>query len=387
VIEQVFREEWGRVLAHLTGFLGDVDAAEEAAQEAFAVAADRWARDGVPTNPRAWLITTARNRAIDRIRRERTLAEKVRRLDSDEPTTELEMDDDVTIPDERLELIFTCCHPALATEAQVALTLRALLGLTTEEIASAFLVSEETMKRRLTRAKAKIRATAIPFAVPADHLLPDRLKAVLAIVYLIYNEGYGGRVDLAVEAIRLGRILCELMPDEPEAHGLLALMLFHHSRRAARFDGGELVLLPDQDRSLYDESEIAFGRTELDRALALRGAGPYVLQAAIASLQLEPEIDWGQIVGLYGRLAALTRSPVVELNRAVAIAEAGDPRAALDLVDGLDLSDYRYLHSTRAELLRRLGRLEEAREAYERALPLARTDPERRFLSRRLAEL
>jgi RNA polymerase sigma-70 factor, ECF subfamily len=386
VIEQIFREEWGRVLAHLTGFLGDVNAAEEAAQETFAIAAARWPRDGVPSNPRAWLITTARNRSIDRIRRERTLAEKIRHL-APEPTVELEMDDDATIPDERLELIFTCCHPALAAEAQVALTLRALLGLTTEEIASAFLVSEETMKRRLTRAKAKIRDTAIPFAVPADHLLPDRLRVVLAIVYLIYNEGYGGRVDLAVEALRLGRILCELMPDEPEAHGLLALMQLHHSRRAARFSDGEIVLLADQDRSLYDQAEIAAGRAELERAIALRGGGPYVLQAAIASLQLEPEIDWREIVELYRRLSALTRSPVVELNRAVAIAEAGDPQAALELVDSLELEDYRYLHSTRAELLRRLGRVDEARAAYESALLLARTEPERRFLARRQAEL
>jgi RNA polymerase sigma-70 factor (ECF subfamily) len=386
VIDQVFREEWGRVLAHLTGFHGDVDAAEEATQDAFATAAARWPHDGIPSNPRAWLITTARNRAIDRIRRERTLAEKLKRLDPDR-TTELEMDEHATIADERLELIFTCCHPALAVEAQVALTLRALLGLTTEEIASAFLVSEETMKRRLSRAKAKIRDTAIPFVVPADHLLPDRLKAVLAIVYLIYNEGYGGRVDLAVEAIRLGRILCELMPDEPEPRGLLALMHLHHSRRAARFEQDEIVLLPDQDRSLYDEQEIAAGRAELERAIALRGRGPYVLQAAIASLQLEPEIDWAEIAQLYEHLAALTRSPVVELNRAVAIAEAGHPQAALDIVDDLDLSEYRYLHSTRAELLRRLGRVEEARAAYERALPLARTEPERRFLARRLAEL
>jgi RNA polymerase sigma-70 factor, ECF subfamily len=386
VIDQIFREEWGRVLAHLTGFLGDVDAAEEATQDAFATAAARWPRDGVPSNPRAWLVTTARNHALGRIRRERTLAAKIRLLDQ-EPTTELEMPHDATIPDERLELIFTCCHPALATEAQVALTLRALLGLTTEEIAAAFLVSEETMKRRLTRAKAKIRDTRIPFVVPADHLLPDRLRAVLAIVYLIYNEGYGGRIDLAVEAIRLGRTLCELMPDEPEARGLLALMHLHHSRRSARYAGGELVRLGEQDRSLYDEAEIAAGRAELDRAVAMHGRGPYVLQAAIASLQLEPGIDWPQIAALYAKLSELTRSPVVELNRAVAIAEGGDPQAALDLVDGLELGDYRYLHSTRAELLRRLGRVEEARSGYERALPLARTEPERRFLARRLAEL
>ena len=386
MIDQIFRKEWARVLAHLTGFLGDVDAAEEATQDAFASAAARWPRDGVPSNPRAWLITTARNHALGRIRREQTLAAKVRLLDQ-EPATELEMPHDATIPDERLELIFTCCHPALAAEAQVALTLRALLGLTTEEIAAAFLVSEETMKRRLTRAKAKIRDTRIPFVVPADHLLPDRLRAVLAIVYLIYNEGYGGRIDLAVEAIRLGRILRELMPDEPEARGLLAVMHLHHSRRSARYACGELVRLGEQDRSLYDEAEIAAGRAELDRAIAMHGRGPYVLQAAIASLQLEPEIDWPQIAALYAQLSELTRSPVVELNRAVAIAEGGDPQAGLDLVDGLELGDYRYLHSTRAELLRRLGRVEEARSEYERALQLARTEPERRFLARRLAEL
>jgi RNA polymerase sigma-70 factor, ECF subfamily len=386
VIDQIFREEWGRVLAHLTGFLGDVNAAEEATQDAFATAAATWPRDGGPSNPRAWLITTARNHALGRIRRERTLADKIRLLDQ-EPTTELEMPDNATISDERLELIFTCCHPALSAEAQVALTLRALLGLTTEEIASAFLVSEETMKRRLTRAKAKIRDTRIPFAVPADHLLPDRLSAVLAVVYLIYNEGYGGRIGLAVEAIRLGRILCELMPDEPEALGLLALMHLHHSRRAARYAGGELVRLGDQDRSLYDEGEIAAGRAALEPAIAMHGRGPYVLQAAIASLQLEPNIDWPRIAELYAELSVLTRSPVVELNRAVAIAQAGDAQAALDLVEGLTLSDYRYLHSTRAELLRRLGRVEEARAAYERALPLARTQPERRFLARRLSEL
>jgi RNA polymerase sigma-70 factor (ECF subfamily) len=386
VIDQVFREEWGRVLAHMTGFLGDVDAAEEATQDAFATAATRWPRDGVPSNPRAWLITTARNHALGRIRRERTLAAKIRLLDQ-EPSTELEMPHDATIPDERLELIFTCCHPALAAEAQVALTLRALLGLSTEEIAAAFLVSEATMKRRLTRAKAKIRDTHIPFVVPADHVLPDRLRAVLAIVYLIYNEGYGGRIDLAVEAIRLGRILCELMPDEPEARGLLALMRLHHSRRSARYAGGELVRLGDQDRSLYDEAEIAAGRAELERAIALQGRGSYVLQAAIASLQLEPNIDWPEIAELYGRLSEVTSSPVVELNRAVAIAEAGDPQAALNLISGLELGDYRYLHSTRAELLRRLGRLDEARAAYARALSLARTEPERRFLTRRSAEV
>ena len=376
------------MLASLVGFFGDFDLAEEAAQEAFAVAAERWPRDGVPANPGAWLTVTARNRAIDRIRRERTLAEKAWQLEVPEVT--MDEFDDTVIEDERLELIFTCCHPALALEAQVALTLRALGGLTTEEIARAFLVSEEAMKRRLSRAKAKIRATGIPFAVPAEHLLPDRMDAVLAVVYLIYNEGYSNpptRIDLAGEAIRLGRVLAALMPDEPEVHGLLALMQIHHARRKARFSGDELVLLEDQDRSLWDVEEIAAGRTALERALALRGRGPYVLQAAIASLQADERIDWHEVAALYGRLAQITHSPVVELNRAVAVAQAGSTEQALEIVDGLDLDDYQYLHSTRGELLRRLGRTAEARAAYERALELASSEPERRFLERRIAEL
>ena len=289
--------------------------------------------------------------------------------------------------DERLELVFTCCHPALALEAQVALTLRALGGLTTEEIANAFIVSPETMKRRLSRAKVKIREAGIPFAVPPDEVLPERLAAVLAVVYLIFNEGYGGRVDLAAEAIRLGRVLAGLMPDEPEVHGLLALMLCHDARRAALFAEDELVLLEDQDRSLWDAAQIAEGRAVLDRALALRGRGPYVLQAAIASLQADAPVDWPQVAALYGELALITRSPVVELNRAVAVAQAGSPEAALAIVDALALDDYPYLHSTRAELLRRLGRTDEARGAYRRALELTRGAPERRFLQRRLAEL
>jgi RNA polymerase sigma-70 factor, ECF subfamily len=292
-----------------------------------------------------------------------------------------------TFPDERLELIFTCCHPALALEAQVALTLRTLGGLTTEEIARAFLVPPETMKRRLTRAKAKIQTAGIPFSVPADHLLPDRLAAVLAVVYLIFNEGYGGRVDLAAEAIRLGRMLAALMPDEPEARGLLALMLLHDSRRAARFAGGELVLLPDQDRALWNREEIGEGRVLLDRAIALQGRGPYVLQAAIASVQADDPIDWAELAALYGELARVTGSPVVELNRAVAVAEVAGPEAALGIVDALALDDYQYFHSTRADLLRRVGRTDEARAAYERALELARDEPERRFLERRIGAL
>lgn len=269
MLEKVFRDEWGRVLASLIGFLGDFDKAEEAAQEAFAIAAERWPTSGVPPNPGAWLVTTARNRAVDRIRRERILAGKIRLL----PVPEAVMDefDDTVIEDERLELIFTCCHPALPLDGQVALTLRALGGLETAEIARAFLVSEETMKRRLTRAKAKVKATGIPFAVPGAHLLPDRLDAVLAVIYLIYNEGYSGRVDLAAEAIRLGRVLATLMSDEPEAHGLLALMMIHHARRRARFSGEDLVLLDDQDRSLWDHAQIAAGRAALDRAIALGG--------------------------------------------------------------------------------------------------------------------
>jgi RNA polymerase sigma-70 factor, ECF subfamily len=381
------------VLASTIGFLGDFDLAEEAVQDAFTIAAERWQRDGVPDNPAAWLTVTARHRAIDRLRRERTLARKTQQLQDPaltltEPEPEPEMDDP-TISDERLELIFTCCHPALAVEAQVALTLRALGGLTTEEIARAFLVAPETMKRRLTRAKTKIKATRIPFAVPADHRLPERLTAVLAVVYLIFNEGYGGRSDMAAEAIRLGRVLGELMPDEPEVCGLEALMLLHDARRAARFDGEELVLLADQDRSLWDAGQIATGRRLLDRALALRGRGPYVLQAAIASLQAEDRPDWPQIAVLYAELVRCTGSAIVELNRAVAVAEAKGAAAGLAIVEALppSLDDYQYLHSSRAELLRRLGRAAEARVAYGRALELTRSEAERRFLSRRLAEL
>jgi RNA polymerase sigma-70 factor, ECF subfamily len=370
----------------LIGFLGDFDLAEEAAQEAFAVAAERWPRTGPPANPGAWLVTTARNRAIDRIRRDRTLAAKTRLLEL--PETE-ETVDDTTFPDERLELIFTCCHPALAIEAQVALTLRTLGGLTTEEIARAFLVPDATMAQRLVRAKRKIRDAAIPFRVPPDHLLPDRLAAVLAVVYLIFNRGYGGRTDLAAEAIRLGGALAELMPDEPEVQALLALMLLHDARREARFRDGELVLLADQDRSLWNDQQIAEGRDKLDRALALRGRGPYVIQAAIASLHTEEPRDWAQISALYGELARLTGSPIVELNRAVALAETAGVEAALAAIDQLEgpLADYHYLHSTRADFLRRLGRTSEARAAYERALALAHSGTEQRFLERRLADL
>ena len=385
VLDQVFRDEWGRVLASLIGFLGDFDLAEEAAQEAFAIAAERWPRDGVPASPRAWLVTTARNRAIDRIRRERTLAAKTRLLDVPE-ATEDEVDE-TTIPDERLELVFTCCHPSLALDAQVALTLRTLGGLTTEEIARAFLVPDETMAKRLVRAKWKIRAAGIPFRVPPAHLLPDRLAAVLAVVYLIFNEGYGGRSDLATEAIRLGRALAELMPDEPEVHGLLALMMLNDARRDARFADGTIVLLAEQDRSLWDDGQIALGREALDRALALGGRDVYVLQAAIAALHVDDPPDWPQIAALYGELARRTGSDVVTLNRAAAMAEAGDAEAALVVVDGLDLDRYHYLHATRAELLRRLDRPEDARASYDRALELVHAEEERRFLERRRAEL
>jgi RNA polymerase sigma-70 factor, ECF subfamily len=352
------------------------------------VAAERWARDGMPDNPGAWLVTTARNRAIDRIRRERNLAAKSRLLDVPEAVTD-DVEGDAIIKDERLELIFTCCHPALATEAQVGLTLRTLGGLTTDEIARAFLVPTETMAKRLVRAKKKIKVAGIPFRVPDDHLLPERLAAVLAVVYLIFNEGYVARVDLAAEAIRLGRALAELMPDEPEVHALLALMLLHDARRDARLRDGELVLLADQDRSLWDRDQIAAGRAALDRAIALRGRGPYVLQAAIASLHADDERDWNEIAALYGELARLTGSPVVALNRAVAVAKAEGPEAGLALLDELDhdLADYQYLHAARADLLRRLERVEEARAAYERALALTTAEPERRFLARRLADL
>jgi RNA polymerase sigma-70 factor (ECF subfamily) len=384
-VEQVFREEWGRVLATLIGFLGDFDLAEEAVQEAFAIAADRWPREGVPANPRAWLMRTARNHATDRIRRDRVLTSKLGLLAvADGEGVPMNT---TVFPDERLELIFTCCHPALTIEAQVALTLRTLGGLTTDEIARAFLVPEPTMAQRLVRAKRKIKAAGIPFRVPPAHLLRERLDAVLAVVYLIFNEGYGGRDELAAEAIWLGRALTEMLPDDPEVRGLLAMMLLHDSRRETRFSGGELVLLGDQDRSRWNAEQIAGGRAELDRAIALGGRGAYVLQAAIASLHTDMPCDWAQIAALYGELARVTDSPVVMLNRAIAIAETDGPEAGLRIIDGLGLDDFRYLHSTRAELLRRLGRTDQARDAYRRARDLTDDGAERRFLERRLTEL
>jgi RNA polymerase sigma-70 factor, ECF subfamily len=378
------------VLAALVGFLGDFELAEESAAEAFAVAARRWPAEGVPSSPVAWLVTTARNRAIDRLRRDRVLAAKLRLLAVTTPdVSETEMDE-TEIPDERLELIFTCCHPALAAEAQVALTLRAVAGLSTEDIARAFLVPGETMKRRLTRAKTKIRDAGIPFSVPAADRLPDRLAVVLAVIYLIFNQGYsapGEAGHLASEAIRLGRVLAVLLPEQTEPRGLLALMLLHDARREARLsgaDGQDLVLLADQDRSLWDWRRIAEARAILDGAVASRG--PYLIQAAIASLQLADPIDWRQVAALYSELADVTGSPVVRLNGAVAIAEADGPATALNIVDALDLTEYPYWHSTRAELLRRLGRTDEARAAYRAALARAGTEPERRFLRKRIAE-
>jgi RNA polymerase sigma-70 factor (ECF subfamily) len=340
----VFRAEWARVVATIVGFCGDLHVAEDAAQEAFAIAARRWRVDGVPDVPRAWLITTARNRAIDRLRREQRLAEKLRQFDPPEEVTDVRTS---AIPDERLELVFLCCHPALAPEARVALTLRAVGGLDTAEIARAFLVTEETMKRSLTRARTKVRDAGIPFRVPNEAVLPERLDTVLAVLYLIFNQGWGdGRTDLAAEAIRLAAVLDELLPAHPTVTALRALMLLHDSRRAARTRDGVFVPLAEQDRTLWDTAQIAPGRALLGRALARGERGTYALQAAIAELQTEDPIAWVEVRRLYGALLDATGSAVVALNRAVAVAATDGPGAALSIVDGLGLGDYRYLHST-----------------------------------------
>jgi RNA polymerase sigma-70 factor (ECF subfamily) len=404
VVEAIYRTESRQVLATLIRLLGDFETAEEALHDAFAVAVEQWTRNGVPANPRAWLVSTGRFKAIDGIRRrarfDASLTELARQVES--ITDETETWDDETVEDDRLRLIFTCCHPALSPEAQVAMTLREVCGLMTEEIARAFLTKPATVAQRIVRAKAKIREARIPYEVPSEKELPDRLDAVLRVVYLVFNEGYSAssgdsltRHDLSGEAIRLGRLLIELLP-EPEATGLLALMLLHDSRHAARTSPtGDLILLENQDRALWNRNQITEGVSLVERALSSGPVGPYTLQAAIASVHAQAPssatTDWPQIVSLYDLLMRAEPSPVVELNRAVAVAMHDSPLAGLTLVDAIlargDLGNYHLVHAARADLCRRLGRTAEARDSYERALSLTQQEPERRFLTRRLSEL